>query len=76
MITLTIIHSTTYLEIWKKRITLNDYINIRKQKYQYEINLIEQKIKGYDDTKSNATLNDVLQKINEIEKRELKAMIS
>jgi hypothetical protein len=63
------------LRIWNKRITLNEYVNIRKGKYLKHPIFLEQKYKEYNESKSDETMNVILQNINEIERGELESII-
>lgn len=65
-----------YLERWKQTIPLSDYPNIRRDKYKEEIELIEAAITRYHENRSKDIENFILQKITEVEVKELETKIS
>jgi SIR2-like protein len=60
-----------YLRIWKDGIKIDNYIDIRREKYEQETTHLANKISEYEENKSNDTLEEILMDIEEVEKTEL-----
>jgi hypothetical protein len=64
-----------YLEFWKENIPLRNWLNKRRDKYKAEADTLQSEINEYEKTRSDGLLQKIMDKINEIEVKELQVCI-
>ncbi|MGB6672909.1 MAG: hypothetical protein WBE34_10775, partial [Candidatus Nitrosopolaris sp.] len=60
-----------YLEFWKENIPLRNWLNKRRDKYKAEADTLQSEVNEYEKTRSDGLLQKIMDKINEIEVKEL-----